>query len=262
MTIRITVCVMALLLAGCSGGGSDAVQAELVDAPEVDAVDAPRTGLEESWADLDADQQSVYCQTHALIGPEDAHELFIGRLGDDAEAPTLDAWSALIETECPPTEIPVDEPEETEVEEEPDLPAEPTPEEVPDEVPEVSRLEGAVVPVSPSAEALLDLAEDNVGAIIYLDVRLPAEDVTSEEDELLYVPGSYGTDEPDCREFPTSCGAEYLLSDIGTDTDSGFYWVRGEWRLFGYFSVAVIEGPYQGNWSVNLRAIPIDSVPN
>ena len=264
MTIRIVVCVIALLLAGCSGGSDEAVEAKVVEAPEVDAVDAPPLGFEESWGDLGADQQGVYCRTHVAIGPEEAHELFVGRLADDAEVPSLEAWSALVETECPPPETVADEPRETEVVEEPDLPAEATPEEVPDAgpvSPEVPRIEGEVIPATESAEALLILAEDNVGAIIYLDVRFPADDVNADEGQFVWVPGSYGSEEPHCREFPDSCGAEYLLRDVGTHTDSGLHWTRGQWRLYGYFSVPVIAGPNQGSWSVNLRAIPIESVP-
>jgi hypothetical protein len=209
-----------------------------------------------------------------LIGREEAHELFIGRLGDDAVVPSLFAWLKLIETECLPTDTVADEPaeveeaveEEVEAEGEPDPPAPATTEDVPEAEPasaKVPQLEGEVVPTTASAEALLTLAEDNVGGIIYLDIRFPADDISAEEDEFFWVPGSWGLedDESGCREFPEGCGAEYLLKDLGTHTDSGFYWVRGEWRLFGYFSVPVIAGPHQGSFSVNLRAIPIESVP-
>jgi hypothetical protein len=266
MTIRITVGVVALLLAGCSGDGGEAVDVQVADASEVDAVDAPRITFAESWADLDADRQDVYCQTHALIGREEAHELFAGRLGDDAVVPSLFAWSKLIETECSPTDTVADEPAEVEeeAEEEPDPQPDPAAEDVPEvkpASPDVPRLEGAVVPATTSAEALFSLAEDNVGGIIYLDVRFPEDDVSADEDEYIWVSGSYGLDDSYCPEFPEDCGAEYLLEDVGTHTDSGFYWVRGEWRLYGYFSVPVIAGPHQGSFSVNLRAIPIESVP-
>ena len=270
MTIRTTVCVGALLLAGCNGNGGEAAETQVVDAPEVEVADAPRIAFTDSWADLDADQQDVYCQTHALIGREEAHELFLGRLGDDAEVPSLFAWSELIDAECPPIDIAAAQPaevdEEVEVEEEPDPPPDTAAEDVREAepaLPEVPRLEGAVVPATASAEALLSLAEDNVGGIIYLDVRFPADDISDDDGSIFWVSGSWGLDDDEsgCREFPDGCGAEYLLRDIGTDTDSGFHWERGEWRLFGYFSVPVIAGPHQGSWSVNLRAIPIESVP-
>ena len=280
MTIRSTVGVVALLLAGCSGDGDEAAETQVADAHEVVVADATRSTFEESWSDLDAEQQDVYCQTHALIGREEAHELFVGRLGDDAVIPSLFAWSKLIETECSPTDTVADAPAEVEeaveeeaeqvvdeevvAEEEFDPPPDTAAEEVlkaEPALPEVPRLEGAVVPATASAEALLTLAEDNVGGIVYLDVHFPADDVSAEEDEFIWVTGSYGSDNSDCREFPEYCGAEYLLRDVGTHTDSGFYWVRGEWRLFGYFSVPVIAGPHQGSFSVNLRALPIESVP-
>jgi eukaryotic-like serine/threonine-protein kinase len=149
--------------------------------------------------------------------------------------------------------------EEGEGEEEP----EPQPEAVEPEIeasePEVPRLEGEVTPLSANAEALLTLAEDNVGEIIYLDLQFPEDQISVSED-VIFVAGSYGADDPGCQQEPVYCGAEYLPRDLGEHTDSGLHNMRGRWRLYGYFAVVVIEGPFQGSFSVNLRAVPVDQV--
>jgi hypothetical protein len=153
ITIRMTVCVGALLLVGCTGNGGEAAETQVADALAVEVADGPRIAFTDSWSDLDADQQVVYCQTHALIGREEAHELFLGRLGDDAEVPSLFAWSQLIDAECPPIDIAAAEPAEVDevAEEEPDPPPDTAAEDVLEAepaLPEVPRLEGAVVPAT------------------------------------------------------------------------------------------------------------------
>jgi hypothetical protein len=111
--------------------------------------------------------------------------------------------------------------------------------------------------------AAFELMRENVGQLVYLDVRIDESGVSADPDYeestvYLFIPGSYDDLEGWCGDEPAYCGAEYLIRDVGEATDSGFYWIRGQWRLLGYFAVSSIEGPFQGSYSVVLRAVAID----
>lgn len=122
-----------------------------------------------------------------------------------------------------------------------------------------------VMPTGQEAYDLFALMRRHVGDIVYLDVRFPDGPVDvhpNESPAYIFVPGSYPPEGAGdfCSDEPIFCGAEYLVRDVGDATDSGLYWIRQQWRLHGYFAVSSIEGPFQGSYSVSLRAVPITQV--
>lgn len=115
---------------------------------------------------------------------------------------------------------------------------------------EIPRFVDGVEPDTASADELFEFVSSHVGALVYLDVAVPDDDVSVHEDQ-----------EPAQLTIASAsdqmAGAEYLLADLGSATDSFLGWHRGSWELTGHFAVRTVQGPHQGYLSVSLRAVPI-----
>jgi hypothetical protein len=118
----------------------------------------------------------------------------------------------------------------------------------------VAEFTAGVEPGTDSANELYEFASAHVGEVVYLDVGIEDdEDVFVREDDepaVITIPDASGERE----------GVEYVITDLGDDTDSSLGWVRGAWLLRGYFAVQGIGGPHQGSFSVAMRAVPITDV--
>lgn len=136
--------------------------------------------------------------------------------------------------------------------ESPEPTSEPAPSPEPGPEDDIPRLSTHVEPGTMQANELFDFLADNVGGIVYIDVTIEDRDLFVQED-----------DEPANLTVPTAgdmVGAEYLISDLGNETDSFFFWNRGNWELTGYFAVRSISQAHQGVISISLRAVPINAV--
>lgn len=114
--------------------------------------------------------------------------------------------------------------------------------------PALERFDGNVTGNSSEARELFQTLEHSVGGIVYLDIAFSDELDTKKPSN------------PDwmANDDSAPCGVEYLIRNVGLDTDSGFFWMRSQWHLTGYFAVVDVTGPFQSSFSVVLRAVPID----
>jgi hypothetical protein len=95
----------------------------------------------------------------------------------------------------------------------------------------------------------LDLAFDGAGDTADLAV----EPDYSPEQAYMFVCSSHDpADGSTCWD-----GLEILVTDLATTPDASLYFEHGQWRLRGRFAVQGISGPYQGIFSLGLRAVPI-----
>jgi len=106
--------------------------------------------------------------------------------------------------------------------------------------------------------------QSNDGKIVFINIYIPEEEFH----------GIIGGDTPffvlydNCHDLedgekPSTLkcsGIEYNINNYGNSTDYAFYFMRGFYKLRGYFAILGIDGPHQGLMGVSLKPVNYENV--